>query len=151
RSSLSVASVLWPRRSCPCGDHEGRWRLFSLHVERRRRGSLAGASGVDVRPRGVRGVLHGCRALRQLGGAIGIVASFGGNGPTVTLGAAAAGLGRCTLSPRLESRRAPCRQDERHPYPPCRVRGNGRRRPRGRARSICSPKTREGGANLARV
>src|SRR3954463_16628253 len=98
-----MASVVWPGRSCPCGGHEVGWRLFPLHVEQRRWGSLAGASGVDVRPCGVRGVLHaGRRALRQHGGAIGIVASFGCNGPTVTLGAAAAGLGRCTLSPRLE-------------------------------------------------
>src|SRR3954452_1195791 len=114
-----MASVVWPGRSCPCGGYEGGWRLFPLHVEQRRWGSVAGASGVDVRPRGVRGFLHRCRALRQLGGAIGIVASFGCNRPTVTLVAATAGLGRCTLSPRLESRRAPCRRDERHHYPPC--------------------------------
>src|SRR3954447_14774848 len=99
-----MASVVWPGRSCPCGVYEVGWRLFPLHVEWRRWGAVAGASGVDVRPRGVRGPLHaGCRALRQHGGAIGIVASFGCNGPTATLVAAAAGLGHCTLSPRPES------------------------------------------------
>src|SRR3954468_13682681 len=108
-----MASVVWPGRSCPCGGYEGGWRLFPLHVERGRWGSLAGASGVDVRPRGVRGSLHGCRALGQQGGPIGILAPFGSNGPTVPLGAAAAGLGRGTISPRPESRRAPCRRDER--------------------------------------
>src|SRR3954452_4786755 len=144
RSSLSVASVVWPGRSCPCGGYEGGGRLFPVHVEQRRWGSVAGASGVDVRPRGVCGVLHAARrALGQHGGPIVLVASFGGNGPSPPLVAAPSGLGRCTLSPRLESRRAPCRRDERHPYPPCRVRGNGRRRPRGRARSIYSPKTPE--------
>src|SRR3954447_21295039 len=98
-----MASVVWPGRSCPCGGYEGGWRLFPLHVERRRRGSVAGASGVDVRPRGARGGLHSARrALCQPGGPIGVVPSLGGNGPTVTLVAAAAGLGRCTLSPRLE-------------------------------------------------
>ena len=69
---------------------------------------------MDVRPRGVRWSLHaGRRALRQHGSAIGIVASFGCNRPTVTLVAAAAGLGSCTLSPRPELGRAPCRRDER--------------------------------------
>src|SRR3954453_16040197 len=53
-----MASVVWPGRSCPCGGYEGGWRLFPLHVERRRRGSVAGPSGVDVRPRAVCGALQ---------------------------------------------------------------------------------------------
>src|SRR4051794_3621456 len=55
-----MASVVWPGRSCPCGDHEVGWRLFPLHVT-----LLQGSHGWHPGPdRGSRAALRLTRDAR---------------------------------------------------------------------------------------
>ena len=142
RSSLSMASVVfWPGRSWPRRAHQGadgvQFRCNCRRAAPMRRGwqELSGVERSTARP-----CAGPCTPLAepfvQHGGAVGVVASFGGSGsrPSPLVPGAPAGLGRCTLSLSTGIGESTMPTGQASPFPTLpRVARQQQQRPRGRA------------------